>query len=67
MIIIKNYKINVDFIRRPTYSNNTSFIIEKSNSYYPYYNGKDSDVDVCVNEYDILDTLPEIKNHILLN
>lgn len=60
---IKNYKINVDFIRQPNYSSNNDFLIEKSDSYYPYYNERNIDGDVHVNGYDVLDTLPEIKNH----
>ena len=58
----KNYKLNVDYTRLPSFSNANDFYIEKSDSYYPYYNTRDYNRDYYISGYDILDTLPEIKN-----
>lgn len=59
---IKNYKFNVDYIRNPSFSNANDFYIEKSDSYYPYYNDMNVIKDFYISGYDILDALPEIKN-----
>lgn len=46
----------------PSFSNANDFYIEKSDSYYPYYNTINYNRDYYISGYDILDALPEIKN-----
>lgn len=58
----KNYRLTVDYTRKPSFSNENDFYIEKSDSYYPYYNDIDYSRDYYISGYNILDTLPEIKN-----